>query len=61
LKAIVEDGKLYGWSSNDAGGLVGLLLSIYAAENLPYNIVSGFSRRKAAVKGLNSVLKAFPS
>jgi acetylornithine deacetylase len=43
LKAIVEDGKLYGLGSNDAGGcLVSLsyFVHFYAAENLhPYIVL----------------------
>ena len=43
FEAIVEDGKLYGLGSNDAGGcLVGLIAAFchfYEKENLKYNIV----------------------
>ena len=43
FKAIIEDDKLYGLGSNDAGGcLVSLLATFvhfYASKNLPYNMV----------------------
>ena len=61
LKAIVEDGKLYGLGSNDAGGcLVSLLATFvhfYAAENLPYNIVmvASAEEESSGKNGLNSV------
>lgn len=39
---IIEDGKLYGLGSNDAGGalvtLIGTFLYFYEKENLPFNI-----------------------
>jgi len=39
---VVEDGKLFGLGSNDAGGplvaLIGTFLHFYAAEDLPFNI-----------------------
>ena len=66
LKAIVEDGKLYGLGSNDAGGcLVSLLATFvhfYAAENLPYNIVivASAEEESSGKNGLNSVLKHLP-
>ena len=41
--SIVEDGKLYGLGSNDAGGalmcLLGTFLHFYNQENLPFNLV----------------------
>jgi acetylornithine deacetylase len=61
LKAIVEDGKLYGLGSNDAGGLLGftvILLSILCCKTCLKYCYGGFSRRSSS-NGLNSVLKAF--
>ena len=66
LKAIVEDGKLYGLGSNDAGGcLVSLLATFvhfYSNENLPYNIVmvASAEEESSGKNGLNSVLKHLP-
>lgn len=66
FKAIVQDGKLYGLGSNDAGGcLVSLLATFvhfYTAENLPYNIVivASAEEESSGKKGLNSVLKNLP-
>ena len=43
FKAIVEDGKLYGLGSNDAGGclvsLIATFTNFYTQENLKYNLV----------------------
>ncbi len=43
FEAIVEEGKLFGLGSNDAGGclvsLIATFTHFYANENLPYNIV----------------------
>jgi acetylornithine deacetylase len=43
FKALVEDGKLYGLGSNDAGGclvsLIATFTHFYAQENLNYNLV----------------------
>lgn len=66
FKAIVEDGKLYGLGSNDAGGcLVSLLATFvhfYTHENLPYNIVmvASAEEESSGKNGLNSVLKHLP-
>lgn len=66
LKAIVEDGKLYGLGSNDAGGcLVSLLASFvyfYEKENLAHNIVivASAEEESSGKNGLNSVLKHLP-
>jgi len=66
FKAIVEDGKIYGLGSNDAGGcLVSLLATFthfYASENLPYNIVmvASAEEESSGKNGLNSVLKHLP-
>jgi acetylornithine deacetylase len=66
FKAIVEDEKLYGLGSNDAGGcLVSLLATFvhfYTHENLPYNIVmvASAEEESSGKNGLNSVLKHLP-
>ncbi len=48
FKAIVENGKLYGLGSNDAGGclvsLIATFTHFYAQENLNYNLVIVASR-----------------
>lgn len=66
FEAIVEDGKLFGLGSNDAGGaLVSLIATFtyfYANENLPYNIVmvASAEEESSGKNGLNSVLKHLP-
>lgn len=66
FEAIIEDGKLFGLGSNDAGGcLVSLLATFvyfYAKENLPYNIVmvASAEEESSGKNGLNSVLKHLP-
>ncbi len=66
FKAIVEDGKLYGLGSNDAGGcLVSLLatfIHFYDKENLNYNlvIVASAEEENSGPNGLNSMLKIIP-
>ena len=66
FKAIVEDGKLYGLGSNDAGGcLVSLLASFvyfYEKENLAHNIVmvASAEEESSGKNGLNSVLTHLP-
>ena len=66
FEAIVDDGKLYGLGSNDAGGcLVSLLATFvhfYSNENLPYNIVmvASAEEESSGKNGLNSVLKQLP-
>lgn len=66
FKAIIEDGKLYGLGSNDAGGcLVSLLATFvhfYDTDNLPYNmvIVASAEEESSGKNGLNSVLKHLP-
>ena len=66
FEATVEDGKLFGLGSNDAGGcLVSLLATFtyfYATENLPYNmvIVASGEEESSGKNGLNSVLKHLP-
>ena len=66
FKAIVEDGKLYGLGSNDAGGcLVSLLATFthfYDKENLTYNlvIVGSAEEESSGPDGLNSMLSVIP-
>lgn len=64
--AHIEDGKLYGLGSNDAGGcLVSLIATFtyfYQKKNLNYNIVivASAEEENSGLNGLNSVLKNLP-
>ena len=66
FKAIVEDGKLYGLGSNDAGGclvsLIATFTNFYAQENLKYNlvIVASAEEENSGPNGLNSMLSIIP-
>ncbi|MDO7173010.1 M20 family metallo-hydrolase [Mariniflexile sp. AS56] len=66
LKAIVEDGKLYGLGSNDAGGcLVSLIATFthyYNHKDLKYNLimVASAEEESSGPNGLNSMLKIIP-
>ncbi len=66
FKAIIEDGKLYGLGSNDAGGcLVSLLATFayfYSEKNLKYNlvIVASAEEESSGKNGLNSMLSIIP-
>ncbi len=66
FKAIVEDGKLYGLGSNDAGGcLVSLLAAFayfYKRENLKFNLVmvASAEEENSGTNGLNSMLSIIP-
>lgn len=66
LKAIVEDGKLYGLGSNDAGGcLVSLMATFthfYNQKDLKYNlvIVASAEEENSGPNGLNSMLAVIP-
>ena len=66
FKAIVQDEKLYGLGSNDAGGcLVSLLATFayfYGRENLNFNlvIVASAEEESSGDNGLNSMLKVIP-
>lgn len=66
FQAIVEDGKLYGLGSNDAGGcLVSLLATFthfYSQSNLAYNlvIVASAEEESSGANGLNSMLSIIP-
>ncbi|MDC1227106.1 M20 family metallo-hydrolase [Algibacter sp.] len=66
FKAFVEDGKLFGLGSNDAGGcLVSLMATFthfYNQENLKYNlvIVASAEEESSGPNGLNSMLSIIP-
>ncbi|MBU2939962.1 M20 family metallo-hydrolase [Lacinutrix sp. C3R15] len=66
FKAIVEDGKLYGLGSNDAGGCLVSLLATFAyfynRENLNFNlvIVASAEEESSGPDGLNSMLTVIP-
>ncbi|MFV9552218.1 M20 family metallo-hydrolase [Algibacter sp. PT7-4] len=66
LNAHIEDGKLYGLGSNDAGGcLVSLIATFthyYNHENLKYNlvIVASAEEESSGPNGLNSMLPIIP-
>ncbi len=64
--AHIEDGKLFGLGSNDAGGsLVSLIATFtyfYAAENLNHNLVlvASAEEESSGPNGLNSILPLLP-
>lgn len=66
FKAIIEDGKLYGLGSNDAGGcLVSLIATFtyfYNQPNLKYNLVlvASAEEENSGNNGLNSMLSIIP-
>ncbi len=66
FKASVEDGKLYGLGSNDAGGcLVALIATFtyfYHRDDLKYNLVlvASAEEENSGPKGLNSMLPLLP-
>jgi len=66
FKAIVEDGKLFGLGSNDAGGcLVSLMATFtyfYDKPDLKYNlvIVASAEEESSGPNGLNSMLSVIP-
>lgn len=66
FKAIVEDDKLYGLGSNDAGGclvsLIATFTHFYHQENLNYNlvIVASAEEESSGKDGLNSMLPIIP-
>ncbi|NNK82286.1 MAG: M20 family metallo-hydrolase [Flavobacteriaceae bacterium] len=66
FKAEIEDEKLYGLGSNDAGGcLVSLMATFthfYAKKNLEYNlvIVASAEEESSGPNGLNSMLEIIP-
>ena len=66
FKAIVEDAKLYGLGSNDAGGclvsLIAAFTHFYNKRNLKYNLVlvASAEEESSGEKGLNSMLSVIP-
>lgn len=66
LDAHVENGKLYGLGSNDAGGclvsLIATFTHFYNQENLKYNfvIVASAEEENSGKNGLNSTLSKLP-
>jgi acetylornithine deacetylase len=66
FKAIIENGKLYGLGSNDAGGcLVSLLATFthfYNEKHLKYNLVfvASAEEENSGRNGLNSMLNVIP-
>ncbi|NMH87125.1 M20 family metallo-hydrolase [Flavivirga algicola] len=66
FKATVEDGKLYGLGSNDAGGclvsLIATFTHFYNQKNLKYNlvIVASAEEESSGPNGLNSMLAIIP-
>jgi len=66
FKAIVENGKLYGLGSNDAGGCLVSLLATFAyfydKKDLNYNlvIVASAEEESSGENGLNSMLSVIP-
>ncbi|MGN6508469.1 MAG: M20 family metallo-hydrolase [Chitinophaga sp.] len=63
---VVEDGKLFGLGSNDAGGclvsLIAAFLHFYEMEGLPYNILLAASAEEeiSGVNGIESILEQLP-
>ena len=66
-KAAIENGKLFGLGSNDAGGALVCLLAtfvyFYNQENMAYNIVVAATAEEetSGDYGLNSLLKTLPA
>jgi len=66
FEAIVEDGKLYGLGSNDAGGCLVSLMATFTyffhQENLKYNLVmvASAEEESSGEFGLNSMLSIIP-
>ncbi|MDC1104021.1 M20 family metallo-hydrolase [Polaribacter sp.] len=66
FKALVEEGKLYGLGSNDAGGclvsLIATFTHFYTQKNLSYNliIVASAEEENSGKNGLNSMLPIIP-
>jgi len=66
FKAVVEEGKLYGLGSNDAGGclvsLIATFTHFYTQKNLSYNliIVASAEEENSGKNGLNSMLPIIP-
>ena len=64
--AIVEDGKLYGLGSNDAGGclvsLIAAFVYFYDKENLRYNLIIAATAEEeiSGANGIESLLPSWP-
>ncbi|NGP77086.1 M20 family metallo-hydrolase [Balneolaceae bacterium YR4-1] len=62
----IEDGKLYGLGSNDAGGalvsLIATFLNLYDKTNLPFNLLFAASAEEeiSGENGISSILKKIP-
>lgn len=60
---VIEDGKLYGLGSNDAGGclvsLIAVFVYFYDKENLQYNFVLGASAEEE-ISGFNGIEALIP-
>jgi len=67
FEAIIEDGKLYGLGSNDAGGplvsLIATFLHFYHAQDLAFNIVLACTAEEeiSGKNGIVEVMKVIPS
>lgn len=62
FKAIIEDGKLYGLGSNDAGGCLVSLIAVFLhfyPQQLPYNFVLGASAEEE-ISGFNGIEALVP-
>jgi len=63
FSASVEDGKLYGLGSNDAGGcvvsLIATFLHLYERTDLRYNLVLAISAEEE-ISGVNGIESVFP-
>ncbi len=63
---IEKDGKLYGLGSNDAGGplvsIISVFLHFYAQENLKYNLILGISAEEevSGKNGIEALLSVLP-
>ncbi|MGB5236164.1 MAG: M20 family metallo-hydrolase [Flavobacteriaceae bacterium] len=66
FQAVIEDGKLYGLGSNDAGGCLVALLALfsyyYTNSEMSHNliIVASAEEESSGPNGLNSVLQLLP-
>jgi len=66
FKPIIEEGKLFGLGSNDAGGalvsLMALFVHFYEAENLNYNLVIAATgeEENSGPNGLKGILSELP-
>lgn len=63
FKPVVEEGKLYGLGSNDAGGavvaLAGAFLHLYDRVDLKYNLVLALTAEEE-ISGVNGIESLFP-